>query len=137
MTCFRTRRRYLIPPLVAVAVFAAACEERAETFFSGRPSQMAMVHNRIIAGPPEAMLELLQVPSRFPDASETHIASWQESVTAWWRHPEKHDLMVVSLRKMSREEIHAFTNWVRVRGTSQSRERAQVLEEIEASAARS
>lgn len=137
MTCFRTRRRYLIPPLVAVAVFAAACEERAETFFSGRPSQMAMVHNRIIAGPPEAMLELLQVPSRFPDASETHIASWQESVTAWWRHPEKHDLMVVWFRKMSREEIHAFTNWVRVRGTSQSRERAQVLEEIEASAARS
>jgi hypothetical protein len=116
---------------VAAATLFAGCKEGAEEFFSGRPSEMAMVHNRIIAGPPEAMVELLRVPSRFPDATESHIANWQESVIAWWWHPEKHDLMIASFGKMSREEVHALRDWVRVRHKHRSKEKARALDEIE------
>ena len=55
------RQHYLILTLVAAATFFTGCKEGAEEFFSGRPSEMSMVHNRIIAGPPEAMIELLRV----------------------------------------------------------------------------
>ena len=125
------RQYYLILPFVAAATLLAGCEEGAEKFFSGRPSEMAMVHNRIIAGPPEAMVELLRVPSRFPDATESHIAIWQESVIAWWWHPEKHKLMIASFGKMSREEMYALRNWVRVRDKYRSKEKAKALDEIE------
>jgi hypothetical protein len=112
-----------------VALFAG-CKEGADKFFSGRPSEMAMVHNRIIGGPPEAMVELLRVPFRFPDATEAQIGNWQESVIAWWQSPEKHDVMVASFGKISREEIHALRSWVRVRDKNRSKEKAQILDEI-------
>lgn len=91
---------------------------------------MAMVHNRIIGGPPEAMVELLRVPLRFPDATNSHIANWQESVIAWWRNPEKHELMIASFGKLSPEEMHTLRNWVRVKDKHQSKEKAQILDEI-------
>lgn len=125
------RQRYLILLPIAAAMLFAGCKESAGSFFSGRPSEMAMVHNRIIAGPPEAMVELLRVPSRFPDATEPHIATWQESAIAWWWHPEKHQLMIASFEKMSREEQDTFKNWVRVRDRHRSKEKAQALNEIE------
>jgi hypothetical protein len=125
------RQHYLILTLVAAATLFAGCKDGAEEFFSGRPSEMAMVHNRIIGGPPEAMVELLRVPSRFPDATESHIASWQESVIAWWWHPEKHEVMIASFGKMSREEVHALRDWVRVRHKYRSKEKAKALDEIE------
>lgn len=107
-------------------------EESADRFFSGRPSGMAMVHNRIIGGPPEAMVELLRVPSRFPDAKPSHIADWQESAIAWWANAQKHDLMIASLRKISGEERRALESWTRFRHLHRSREKARVLDEIEA-----
>jgi len=91
-----------------------------------------MVHNRIIGGPPEAMVELLRVPSRFPGATESHIADWQESAIAWWLNAEKHGLMVASFGKISREERVALASWVRVRDKHRSKEKARVLNEIEA-----
>ncbi|MBI4938436.1 MAG: hypothetical protein HY846_09540 [Nitrosomonadales bacterium] len=124
------RQHYLILTLVAALLFAG-CSESADGFFSGRPSEMSMVHNRIIAGQPEAMVELLRVPSLFPDTTESHIANWQESVIAWWRHPEKHELMKTSFGKISREEINALRNWVRARGKNLSNEKASSLDEIE------
>lgn len=124
------RQRYLILTLVAALLFAG-CNESADEFFSGRPSEMSMVHNRIIAGQPEAMVELLRVPSLFPDATESHIANWQESVIAWWLHPEKHELMKTSFGKISREEINALRNWVRTRGKNLSNEKTSALDEIE------
>ena len=116
--------------LVATVTLFGACKEGADKFFSGRPSEMAMVHNRIIGGPPEAMVELLRVPSRFPDATESHIADWQESVIAWWRNPDKHQLMIASFGKISGDEMHALRNWVRVSDKNRSKEKAQVLDEI-------
>jgi hypothetical protein len=125
------RRCHLILTLVVVSTLFAGCKKSAEEFFSGRPSEMAMVHNRIIAGPPEAMVELLRVPSRFPDATESHIADWQESVLAWWWNPEKHGVMIASFGKMSREEVHALRDWVRVRHKNRIKEKADALDEIE------
>jgi len=124
-------RHYLILASLAAIMLIAGCREGAEKFFSGRPSGMAMVHNRIIAGPPETMVELLQVPSRFPDATEAHIADWQESAIAWWLHPEKHELMIASLGKISREETQALRKWVRMRHPHLSPEKAKVLDAIE------
>jgi hypothetical protein len=125
-------QHYLIFTVVAAATILGGCKEGAEEFFSGRPSEMAMVHNRIIAGPPEAMIDLLRVPFRFPDATESHIADWQESVIAWWWHPEKHELMIASFQKITREEAYALRDWVRVRHGHRSKEKAKALDEIEA-----
>lgn len=90
-----------------------------------------MVHNRVIGGPPEAMIELLRVPSRLPDATESHIATWQESVIAWWGIPEKRALMIALFGKISREEMRALSDWMRVRDKHRSKEKAQLLAEIE------
>jgi len=118
--------------LMAGTMLLVGCTGDADDFFSGRPSEMAMVHNRIIAGPPESMIELLRVPSRFPDATETQISQWQESVIAWWRHPEKHELMIASFEKMSRNEMYTLGVWVRVRDKHQTKENSLILNEIEA-----
>lgn len=123
---------FFILTLVAVVTLFTGCKKGAEEFFSGRPSEMATVHNRIVAGPPEAMVELLRVPSRFPDATESHITDWQESVLAWWWSPEKHEVMITSFGKMSREEVDALRDWVRVRHKYRIKEKAKALDDIEA-----
>ncbi len=125
-------QRYLSLTLVVAAAFFTGCKEGADKFFSGRPSEMSMVHNRIIGGRPEAMVELLRVPSRYPDATESHVAMWQESVIAWWWHPEKHELMTAALGKLSPAELSALRNWVRIRDKYRSKEKAKALDEIEA-----
>lgn len=76
-------------------------------------------------------MELLRVPSRFPDATESHIAYWQDSVIAWWGNPEIHALMIASFGKLSHEEMYAFREWLRVRHKYRSKETAKVLGEIE------
>jgi len=126
------RPHYPALALVVAVTFVTGCKQGADKFFSGRPSEMSMVHNRIIGGPPEAMLELLRVPSRYPDATESHIAVWQESVIAWWGHPEKHKLMAASFGKTSPEERQALRNWLRARDKYRSKEKAKALDEIEA-----
>lgn len=93
---------------------------------------MAMVHSRIIGGSPATMIDLLQIPVRFPDASVSHIDKWQESTIAWWWHPEKHELIISSFSKISPEEVDALKTWVSVRSKHRSREKAQALDEIEA-----
>lgn len=127
------RQHYLpvIFGLMVGTVLLVGCEQGADAFFSGRPSEMSMVHNRIIAGPPETMIELLRIPSRFPDATEAQIAHWQGSVIAWWRHPKKHELMITSFAKMSRNEMYTLRVWVRVRDKHQTKENSLLLNEIE------
>jgi hypothetical protein len=126
------RYRSLILIVVIAVVLLAGCKESADGFFTGRPSGMATVHNRVIAGPPEAMADLLRVPSRFPDATKPHIANWQESVIAWWRHPEKQRLVIVSFGKLSHEEMSAFKKWITVRDRDLNKEKLKALGEIEA-----
>lgn len=125
-------RHYRLILLLAATTLLAGCRQGADQFFSGRPSEMAMVHNRIIGGPPEAMLELLRVPSRFPEATEAHVAQWQESAIAWWRNPEKHGLMNASFDSLSRDEMLALGNWLHVRDKERSADKARTLDEIEA-----
>jgi hypothetical protein len=117
--------------LVIVALLLVGCKEGADDFFSGRPSEMAMVHNRIIGGPPESMIELLRVPSRFPDATEAHISHWQDSVIAWWQHPEKHELMIVSFGKISHNELSTLRSWVRFRDKNQTKKNVLALNKVE------
>jgi hypothetical protein len=124
-------RRYL-PIVVAMALPLAGCKDGADAFFSGRPSEMSMAHNRIIAGTPEAMVELLRVPSRFPDAKESHIANWQESAIAWWGRADKRGAMIASATKLSRQEAQALKAWLRLRDGQRSAEKARALDEIEA-----
>ena len=113
----------------------AACRESADDFFSGRPSGMSMVHNRIIGGPPETMVELLRVPSRFPDATAAHIADWQESVIAWWWNADRHELLVTSLGKVTDDEGRALLAWLGVAAPYRSEQKAAALKEIAAAVA--
>ena len=93
-----------------------------------------MVHNRIIGGPPETMLELLRVPIRFPGATVAHIADWQESVIAWWWHADRHALLVESLGGITTEETRVLLVWLRVEAPGRSVQKAAALKEIEAAA---
>lgn len=89
-----------------------------------------MVHNRIIGGPPETMVELLRVPARFPDATTAHIADWQESVIAWWWNADRHALLVESFGKVTPEETRVLLTWLRVEAPSRSVQKADALREI-------
>jgi hypothetical protein len=113
------------------AVVSMGCKRGADAFFSGRPSGMSMVHNRIIGGGPETMDALLNVPSRFPDADDAQIGHWQDSVIAWWNHKDKHAVMVTAYSTLDTDEMRDFQKWLRVRGANQSDANATILNEIE------
>lgn len=89
------------------------CNGGADAFFSGRPFEMAMIHNCIISGSHEAMAELLKIPARLPAAKDSHIDKWQGSIIAWWRNPEKHDHIVASFSKISFDEMVSLEQWVK------------------------
>ena len=78
------------------------------------------------------MINLLKVPSRFPDATESHIALWQNSIIAWWRNEEKHELMKISFKKISKNEMYMLREWVRVRDKLHTEKNSITLDEIEA-----
>ncbi len=126
----RFRTILILVTVMSVSLPLAACRESADDFFSGRPSGMAMVHNRIIGGPPETMVELLRVPARFPDAAPAHIADWQESVIAWWWSADRHALLVESFGKLTAEESRVLQEWLRVEAPSRSAPKAAALGEI-------
>lgn len=115
-----------------VVTLNSGCNDEADDFFSGRPSEMAMAHNRVIGGSSEAMIDLLKIPSRFPDATELHIALWQYSIVAWWRNNEKHELMKSSFNKISKNELYMLKVWVRVRDKHHTENNSITLSEIEA-----
>lgn len=117
--------------LAIMALLLAGCKQGADAFFSGRPSEHAMVHNRIIAGGLEEMLVLLRVPARFPDASVSHIGNWQESTIAWWWHAEKHDLMLAAFGRLTPTERAALKTWVAVKIPGRSGQKAKALAEME------
>jgi hypothetical protein len=115
----------------ALLCAVVGCRKGADAFFSGRPSGMAMVHNRVIGGGQESMLDLLRVPSRFPDATDEHIGLWQNSVVAWWNHGEKNAVMIASYSKLTAAERSDFVRWVQVRhksGTANSHETLDVID---------
>lgn len=116
--------------LLITGVFFYGCQDEAGRFFSGRPSAMSMVHNQIIAGPSETMLELLKIPARFPDATEQHIAQWQFSTIAWWLNQDKHSLMLDSFSMLTSHEMNALQVWIKVRPKNQTENNFLVLDQI-------
>ena len=91
---------------------------------------MAMVHNRVIAGGAPAMMELLKVPARFPDAGAQHISRWQDSAVAWWGNQDKHALMQTQIRKLPPNELQHFSRWVDSRDAYTTEKENAVLNEI-------
>lgn len=114
----RARAAWRLGLAVASAMVLAACGDEAERFFSGRPSDMSQVHNRIIGGPPEATLALLRVPARFAQARPAHVADWQASLIAWWRHPDKAAQMRAQFTQLTPAERAALLAWMAPRDPS-------------------
>jgi hypothetical protein len=118
------------PGRIAAAIGLAAaalagCDESAERFFSGRPSGMATAHNRVLEGSVESMVDLLRIPQRFPDATESHKLSWQESVIAWWG--AKRELVLAALPKLSAPEMRSLEAWTAPRDNSHGAQKAAAL----------
>lgn len=121
--------------LLTLPLLLLACRENADSFFSGRPSGMAMIHNRIIAGPPETMVELLRVPARFPDARPEHIDDWQESALAWWRQTERQQGMLAACTQLPPAERAPLRAWLAQRSRERSHDKARTLDELAAALA--
>ena len=111
-------------------LFLVGCKGGAEEFFEGRPSEMSLVHNRIIEGSQDSMIELLKVPSRFPDATDDNISDWQNSIVAWWQVPEKKNLMITSYKKLTQNEMSQLNNWFEARSSSMPDIKIKTLREI-------
>src|SRR5262245_17555699 len=116
------------PRWIGVVLLAAAfagCADSAERFFSGRPSGMAMAHNRVLEGSLESMIDLLRIPQRFPDATEAHKLSWQESMIAWW--DAKRELVLAALPKLSAAEMQSLENWAAVQDRSRGAQKTAAM----------
>ncbi len=74
----------------------------------------------------------MRVPSRFPDATETHIAKWQGSIIAWWRNNDRHEEMKSLFGEISKNEMYILKVWVKVRHKLETEENSKTLTEIEA-----
>lgn len=117
--------------VTAFILLSTGCKKGAEAFFSGRPSGMSMVHNRIISRAQEGIPELLKVPSRFPDATMDHCLLWQHSLTAWWAHPDKKALMIQSARNLTAVERAELRDWVKKKPRNQTAAQGATLLEVE------
>jgi hypothetical protein len=111
--------------IALVAAALAGCQESADSFFSGRPSGMAMAHNRVLEGSLESIIDLLRIPQRFPNATEPHKLSWQESVIAWWG--AKGELMLAALPRLTEPEIHSLENWAALQDSSRGAQKAAAM----------
>jgi len=113
------------------AAIITGCGSDADNFFSGRPSEMSLVHNRVIAGGPEAMATLLKVPVQFPEANEAQIGMWQSSIIAWWRNANRKEEIESLFSEISRNEAYHLLLWVKVRTKHETTENSKTLTEIE------
>jgi hypothetical protein len=123
-------RWFWLLPLLVVAVMPQGCRQDADSFFSGRPSGMAMAHNRVLDGTPESMLALMRIPQRFPDANETQRASWQESVVAWWNADTGRGRILATLPSLTPGERRSVEAWVSMRSASSREKIAATLDEV-------
>lgn len=89
-----------------------------------------MAHNRVLDGTLASMVELMQVPQRFPDASEAHIASWQESIIAWWNAANGRERILAALPRLTEGERRSFESWVSARSDLVGEKKKATLDEI-------
>jgi hypothetical protein len=116
--------------LFVFILLISGCRGTADRFFSGRPSPMAMAHNRVLDGSLDSMIDLMRIPSRFPDADPSHIVSWQESAIAWWRDAGGRERYVRALSELTAPEIDKLEVWIAARGDATSTAKTLTLEEI-------
>lgn len=119
----------LLALLVLVCLFYG-CREDADSFFSGRPSGMAMAHNRVLDGMRASMIDLLRIPHRFPDVKDSHKVSWQESIDAWWHAQDGRTRILAALPELTDAEIQSFETWLSYRSDSSPSNRAATLDDI-------
>jgi hypothetical protein len=86
---------------------------------------MAMAHGRVLEGSLESMVDLLRIPQRFPDATDPHKLSWQESVIAWWG--AKRELVLAAVPKLTAPEMHSLENWAAVEDRSRGAQKAAAM----------
>ena len=91
---------------------------------------MAQLHNRVIAGGPAAVKELLLVPARFPHAAGAEIQRWQYSVVAWWAVPEKRQWMLALFPQLAPAQRQSLRQWLQTRGTDLPTRHLQALDEM-------
>jgi len=89
-----------------------------------------MAHNRVLDGSVESMVELLRIPQRFPDATDSHKSTWQAPAIAWWRSEAGHGVMLTALPKLTEQEIQSLENWVATRDKLTTQQKAATLDEI-------
>ena len=116
--------------LFVFILLISGCRETADRFFSGRPSAMAMAHNRVLEGSLDSMIDLMRIPTRFPDAEPAHIYSWQESAIAWWRDAGGRERFVRAVSQLTPQEIDKLEIWIAARGDSTPAAKTATLEEI-------
>jgi hypothetical protein len=91
---------------------------------------MAMAHNRVLDGSLDSMIDLMRIPSRFPDAGPSHIAGWQASAIAWWRDAGGRARFVRALAELTAPEIDKLEVWIAARGDATTTAKTLTLEEI-------
>ena len=86
---------------------------------------MAMAHNLVLDGSLESMVDLLRIPQRFPNATEPHKLSWQESVIAWWG--AQRELVLAALPRLTAPEMHSLENWAALQDNSRGAQKAAAM----------
>ena len=71
------------------------------------------------------MLDLLRIPQRFPNATESHKLSWQDSVIAWWG--TKRELVLAALPRLTAPEVHSLENWAALQDSSRGAQNAAAM----------
>jgi hypothetical protein len=106
------------------------CRKDADSFFSGRPSGMAMVHNRVLAGTLATMVDLLRIPHRFPDADESQREMWWGSVIAWWNAENGRTRMLDALFRLTADELRSAEEWLTVENAEPEGKNAAALDAV-------
>jgi len=129
----KSRQSRLLPCLLAALLIAGAlqgCRKDADSFFAGRPSGMAMVHNRVLAGTLATMVDLLRIPQRFPEADESQREMWRGSVVAWWNAETGRSRMLDALPRLSEEELRCAEGWLTVESGEAEGKNAAALDAV-------
>jgi hypothetical protein len=108
------------------------CREDADSFFSGRPSGMAMVHNRVLDGTLATMVDLLRIPQRFPEADESQRAMWRGSIIAWWNAETGRPRMLDALSRLTADELRSAEEWLTVESAEAEGKNAAALDAVKA-----
>lgn len=98
--------------LALLVILTAGCAEGADDFFTGRPSGMALAHNRVLDGSLASMAELLVIPARFPAATPVQRAQWQGSAAAWWAQPATRVRLLKAVQGLETRQRLALLAWL-------------------------